>query len=75
MVLFDTPPVLAVTDAQILANKCDGSILVAHSNQTVVEAANKAKDLLIAAQAKLLGVVLNQKNHKDSHYYYYYGNK
>lgn len=73
LVLFDTPPVLAVTDAQILASKCDGSILVVRSNETIIEAANKAKDLLIAAQAKLLGVVLNDKNQKDHSYYYYYG--
>ena len=74
LVLFDTPPVLAVTDAQILSSKCDGSILVVRSNETIIEAANKAKDLLMAAQAKLLGVVLNDKNQKDHSYYYYYGN-
>lgn len=74
LVLFDTPPVLAVTDAQILSNKCDGSILVVRSNETVVEAANKSKELLLAAQAKLLGVVLNDKNQKEHSYYYYYGN-
>ena len=74
LVLFDTPPVLAVTDAQILSSKCDGSILVVRSNATIIEAATKAKDLLMAAQAKLLGVVLNDKNQKDHSYYYYYGN-
>lgn len=73
LVLFDTPPVLAVADAQILSNKCEGSVLVVRSNETIVEAAMKAKDLLMAAQAKLLGVVLNDKNQKDHSYYYYYG--
>ncbi|WP_374702688.1 CpsD/CapB family tyrosine-protein kinase [Bacillus sp. V5-8f] len=74
MVLFDTPPVLAVTDAQILSSKCSGTILVVNSNQTVIDAAKKAKELLLAAQAKLLGVVLNQKEQKEGQYYYYYGN-
>ncbi|MFJ8246336.1 CpsD/CapB family tyrosine-protein kinase [Peribacillus asahii] len=73
MVLFDTPPVLAVTDAPILASKCDGTILVVHSNQTATEAAKKAKDLLVTAQAKIIGSVLNDKKQKESHYYYYYG--
>jgi len=75
IVLFDTPPVLAVTDAQILANQCDGVILVVHSGKTEIEAAQKAKELLLAAKGKLLGVVLNQKKQKESSYYYYYGNK
>ncbi|RFU67115.1 polysaccharide biosynthesis tyrosine autokinase [Peribacillus saganii] len=73
MVLFDTPPVLAVTDAQILASKCNGTILVVKSNYTATDAAVKAKELLSAAQAKLLGVVLNAKKLKESNYYYYYG--
>ncbi len=73
VILLDTPPVLAVTDAQILANKCDGTILVVNSGRTQVDAAVKAKDLLETVNAKLLGVVLNQKKTSDSNYYYYYG--
>ncbi|MFE8698114.1 CpsD/CapB family tyrosine-protein kinase [Cytobacillus sp. FJAT-53684] len=73
IILFDTPPILAVTDAQILSNICDGTILVVSSGKTEVEAAAKSKELLLAANGKLLGVVLNQKKVKDSQYYYYYG--
>jgi protein-tyrosine kinase len=75
LVIFDTPPVLAVTDAQILANKCDGTVLVIASGKTEIEAAVKAKELLLSANAKLLGVVLNQKKQQQGQYYYYYGNK
>ncbi|WP_071393398.1 CpsD/CapB family tyrosine-protein kinase [Bacillus tuaregi] len=75
MILIDTPPVLAVTDAQILANRCDGTILVIKSGETEVDAAVKAKELLVAANGKLLGTVLNQKKVNESHYYYYYGNE
>jgi protein-tyrosine kinase len=75
VVIFDTPPILAVTDAQILANKCDGTILVVNSGKTVIEPAVRAKELLLSSKGKLLGVVLNQKNVKDSQYYYYYGRK
>lgn len=72
VVLFDTPPVVAVTDAQILANKCDGTILVVYSGKTEKELAVKANELLQSAQGKLLGVVLNHKEMKGTNYQYYY---
>ncbi|MDR7238754.1 capsular exopolysaccharide synthesis family protein [Neobacillus drentensis] len=75
IVLFDTPPVLAVTDAQILANKCEGTILVVSSGKTEKELVIKAKELLDSAQSKLLGVVLNNKKLQNNSYYYYYGAK
>jgi protein-tyrosine kinase len=71
LLIFDTPPVLAVTDAQILAHQCDGTVLVIESGRTEIEAAVKAKELLEAANAKLLGVVLNKRKHRQGHYYYY----
>lgn len=75
IIVMDTPPVLAVTDAQILSNKCDGTILVVSSGKTGTEQAIKAKELLNAASCNLLGVVLNNKKmQKNSQYYYYYGN-
>jgi protein-tyrosine kinase len=72
LVLFDTPPVLVVTDAQILANLCDGIVLVVSSGKTEIEAAQKTKEALANAKGKLLGVVLNNKKIKESQYYYYY---
>lgn len=72
-ILFDTPPVLTVTDAQVLANLVDGSILVTSSGTTDRDSAIKAKELLSNANAKLLGAVLNNKKvDKSTHYYYYY---
>ncbi|MEH7440217.1 CpsD/CapB family tyrosine-protein kinase [Neobacillus drentensis] len=75
LILFDTPPILVVTDAQILANKCKGTLLVVSSEVTEKERAVKAKELLEAAQGKLLGVVLNNKKVQDTNSYYYYGAK
>jgi len=75
VIIFDTPPVLAVTDAQVLANKCDGSILVVYSGRTEMDGAIKGKELLENTKSKLLGVVLNHKKLQSSDYYYYYGNK
>lgn len=71
LIIFDTPPVLAVTDAQILANQVDGSLLVVRSKQTDYDAAEKAKELLEPAHSKLLGAVLNDVEVKKNQYYYY----
>ncbi|RZT21367.1 capsular exopolysaccharide synthesis family protein [Fictibacillus sp. BK138] len=72
-VLFDTPPIMAVTDGQLLANRVDGVILVISSGKTEVEAAIKSKELLLHANAKILGTVLNGKDVSNDNYYYYYG--
>ncbi len=74
LIIFDTPPVLVVTDAQIMANQCHGSILVVSSGKTEMEPAKKAKELLQSAKGKLLGCVLNNKKASETDYYYYYGN-
>lgn len=72
VILFDTPPVLAVTDAQILSNICQGSIVVVSSGMTEKDALIKTKELLSASNGKILGVVLNNKKiDKNSNYYYY----
>ncbi|MBX0357733.1 CpsD/CapB family tyrosine-protein kinase [Halobacillus sp. Nhm2S1] len=73
MIIFDTPPVLAVTDSQVLANFVEGVLLVVRSKQTEKEAAVKAKEQLEQSKANLLGVVLNDQDLKSSNYYYYYG--
>ncbi|MBJ7996860.1 CpsD/CapB family tyrosine-protein kinase [Bacillus mycoides] len=74
LVIFDLPPILAVTDAQIMANVCDASILVVRSESTEKESAVKAKGLLESAKGKLLGVVLNDRERDQSLYYYYGAN-
>ncbi|WP_082304914.1 CpsD/CapB family tyrosine-protein kinase [Planococcus glaciei] len=74
LVIFDAPPVLSVTDAQILANKCDGTILVVSSGNTEKEQAAKAKEAIAASNSKIIGAVLNNfELPKDSNYYQYYG--
>lgn len=72
-VLFDTPPIMAVTDGQLLAHRVDGVILVVCSGKTEIEVAMKSKELLEHANAKILGTVLNAKDIKNDNYYYYYG--
>lgn len=75
LIIFDTPPLLAVTDAQLLANKCEGTILVVSSGKTEKGQLIRAKQLLDTANSKLLGVVLNNKKIQNTNYYAYYGEK
>lgn len=71
IVLFDSPPLLAVADAQILANICQGIVMVISSGKTGTEKAAKAKEILNTAKGKLLGAVLNRKKMAEQNYYYY----
>lgn len=68
-VIFDTPPVLSVTDSQILANKSDGVVMVVASGKTDRVRAMKAKELLQQANSQLLGVVLNGARSVENEYY------
>jgi capsular exopolysaccharide synthesis family protein len=61
IVLFDTPPSLEVTDANILANECDGVILVTEKGKTKIEKIIDAKRLLELSRATMLGSILNEK--------------
>lgn len=73
VILIDTPPVIAVTDAAILAQEVDGVILVLASGEVNKEYAQRAKELLDKVGAKILGAVLNKADMNSSeHYYYYY---
>lgn len=72
IVLIDTPPVVAVTDAAIIAQDVDGVILVLASGEVNKEYAQRAKELLDKVGAKILGAVLNKVDMKTSEYYYYY---
>jgi len=73
--IIDVPPVIAVTDACVLASKVDGITLVVNSGTIRPEMAQKAKDLLIKANGHVLGVILNRVviEEEDAYYYYYYG--
>ena len=74
LIVFDAPPVLSVTDAQILANKVDGTLLVVNTGVTKKDNVDKAKELLGNAQARILGAVMNNfEMDKDQNYYQYYG--
>ena len=73
--VIDCPPVIAVTDACVLARKADGVFLVLDADQVRPEMAQKAKELLQNAQGTIAGVILNRAEIEAEHsyYYYYYG--
>lgn len=74
LIIFDTPPILSVADAQIVSNKVDGTVLVINTGKSEKDSAIKAKELLLSAKANILGVILNNFNiEKDHYYYHYYG--
>ncbi|TDM43729.1 polysaccharide biosynthesis tyrosine autokinase [Macrococcoides canis] len=76
MIIIDTPPVLAVTDAVIMSTLVDGTILVTNVETNNKHHLLKSKEVLQKSDANLLGVVLNnvEKSSKDDYYYYeYYG--
>ncbi len=76
-ILIDCPPVLAVADPCIVASHCDAIALVVRVNADSRPQAIRAKDMLIAAGANVLGTVVNvcdSKNHFDyGNYGYGYG--
>jgi non-specific protein-tyrosine kinase len=59
IVLFDTPPVVAVTDAAVLAPRLDGVLLVLHAGHTRRDRAREARQTLEKVKANIVGVVLN----------------
>jgi non-specific protein-tyrosine kinase len=77
LVMFDTPPALAVTDAAVLSTKVDGVLLVNRAGHTRRAVIQRAVEELRRVEANLLGVVLNQLSLRRGGYYfpqyYYYG--
>jgi capsular exopolysaccharide synthesis family protein len=58
VVLFDAPPVIAVTDAALLASKVDGIALVVHAGRTRREHVQRARELLEKAHIRIVGAIL-----------------
>src|SRR5690625_791264 len=73
MIIIDSPPLLAVTDSQVLATKVDGVIVIARSTQTETTQLEESVDLIGKVNGNIIGTVLNDVQKEDnSNYYYYY---
>ncbi len=72
MVIVDSPPVTAVSDASILASYLDGVVMMVGSGSVARDEARHARDQLQKVKANILGVVLNKVPINGSGYYYHY---
>ncbi len=72
MIIFDVPPVGAVTDAQVIAPQMDGVFLLINAGVANRELVKGAKSLLEKVGANILGAILNNVSSKDGYGYYYY---
>lgn len=73
LIIFDMPPVIAVTDAQVMASKVDGTIFVIPKGLTNKDMVLKSKDLLEKVHANVIGAIFNRVEISGDNYYYYYG--
>ncbi|MHB1132150.1 MAG: tyrosine-protein kinase domain-containing protein [Chloroflexota bacterium] len=78
LIIFDSPPLLAVSDPVILGAQLEGLALVVDAGRTRAGALARALDVLQHGQVPVLGVVLNKIHQRDAggyYYYRYYGDK
>jgi Mrp family chromosome partitioning ATPase len=72
-VIVDTPPLLPVTDAAVLATLTDGALLIARHGKSSRDDVERAAHSLEAVNARLLGTVLNAVPVRARGYGYAYG--
>ena len=72
-VIIDTPPVLSVTDAVLLSNLADSTMLVIRAGMTDKSALRRVCDVLAHVDARIVGVILNAADTNDPDHYYYGG--
>jgi capsular exopolysaccharide synthesis family protein len=66
MIIVDTPAVLSLTDAKIMATKCDGVLLVVEYGKVKQNVAKRVKEELLLAKATLMGVVMNKTKSQNT---------
>lgn len=77
VIVVDSPPIIAVTDSEILSRLVNGTILVVSANTTEVDLMKKSSELIKHDRGSFLGAVLNNFTYKSGYgsyykYYYYY---
>ena len=71
-VIFDSPPVMPVTDAILIARNVDGVVLVVDSQSTAKQLIREVRSKLVNYHAKILGIVLNRVDTQSGGYSRYY---
>lgn len=77
LIILDSPPIIAVTDSEILTSMVDGTMLVVSSENTEIEMMERSVELIRRENTQFLGTVLNNFSYKAGYgsyykYYYYY---
>jgi capsular exopolysaccharide synthesis family protein len=78
-IVLDSPPVMPVTDAQILGALCNVTLLVLRAEKSTRKASQQARHGLLSVGARILGVIVNDVPKKSRYGYYgaygysYYG--
>jgi succinoglycan biosynthesis transport protein ExoP len=72
IVVIDSPPVTALSDAAVLSTQTDGVLLVVDAGKTRREMARRATEALERVHARVIGVLLNRMPSRGAGYYYYY---
>ncbi|WP_161879304.1 CpsD/CapB family tyrosine-protein kinase [Alkalibacterium sp. MB6] len=72
LIIIDSPPVTAVSDAQILASRVDGTLFVVRKGVAKKHNLLRSKELMENVQARVIGTVFNgKKSEKESDYTLY----
>jgi capsular exopolysaccharide synthesis family protein len=72
LVIYDSPPIISVSDSLVLGTLVDGVVLVVRSGGFPQEVIHQAKSQLEGVKANVVGVLLNSVNFKRDGYYYQY---
>lgn len=71
-VIFDTPPIVGVSDTRLIASLVDGIIYVVSLNIAQEQTINRAVDIISSIQTPVLGLAVNRVDNKHSGYNKYY---
>ncbi len=71
-ILFDSPPIIGVSDASVLASIADGTVLLIQHRRNPASMVQRAKQIIDSVKAPVIGVVLNQVPHGTGEDYGYY---
>lgn len=72
VILLDCPPINGLNDTLVIGSKSDISILVTKYKSTSIDLLEKSKKALEAVGSKVVGIILNQVDTKETNYYYGY---
>jgi succinoglycan biosynthesis transport protein ExoP len=71
IIIWDSPPLLTVTDSLILSTMLDGTLIVTRAEKTTYEIVRRGLKALQGSGSHVIGVVINALDLKKSDYYYY----